>query len=81
MDRLRIIGVVAVAACVGSCAKTWDRPGADTADLDREKFECQFEASKTVVSAGMQAPVAEAKRDELESLCMEAKGWSRSWGR
>jgi hypothetical protein len=50
-------------------------------DLDREKFECQFEASKTVASAGMQAQVAETKRDELESLCMEAKGWSRSWGR
>jgi hypothetical protein len=78
MDRLRIIGVVAVAACVGSCARTWIRPGADAADLDREKFECQFEASKTIASAGT---VAEAKRDELESLCMEAKGWSRSWGR
>jgi hypothetical protein len=77
MDRLRIMGVVAVAVCVGSCARTWDRPGADAADLGREKFECQFEASKTVASAGTQAPVAEAKRDELESLCMEAKGWSR----
>jgi hypothetical protein len=81
MDRLKIIGVVAVAACVGNCARTWTRTGADAVDLDREKFECQFEASKTVASAGMEAPVAETKRDELESLCMEAKGWSRSWGR
>jgi hypothetical protein len=67
MDRLRIIGVVAVAACVGSCARTWIRPGADGADLDREKFECQFEASKTIASAGTEAPVAETKREELES--------------
>jgi hypothetical protein len=78
MYRLRIIGVVAVAACVGSCARTWVRPGAAAADLDREKFECQFEASKTVASAGAGAAVAEAKRGELESLCMGAKGWSRS---
>jgi hypothetical protein len=77
MGRLRIIGVVAVAACVGSCARTWSRPGAEAADLEREKFECQFEASKAIASAGT---VAEARRDELEGLCMEAKGWSRSWG-
>jgi hypothetical protein len=81
MGRLRIIGVVAVAACVSSCARTWSRPGADAADLDRENFECQFEASKANVSAEAQAPASEAKRDELEGLCMEAKGWSRSWGR
>jgi hypothetical protein len=81
MDQMRIVGIVVVAACVGSCARAWVRPGADTADLDREKFECQFEASKTVASAGMEAAAAEAKRGELESLCMEAKGWSRSWGR
>jgi hypothetical protein len=81
MDRLKIVGVVVVAACVSSCARTWSRPGADAADLDREKFECQFEASKTVASAGTQGPEAEARRDELEGLCMEAKGWSRSWGR
>jgi hypothetical protein len=78
MGRLRIIGVVALAACVGSCARTWSRPGADAADLEREKFECQLEASKAIASAGT---AAEAKRDELESLCMEAKGWSRSWAR
>jgi hypothetical protein len=76
MSRLSIIGVVAVAACVGSCARTWSRPGADAADLEREKFECQFEASKAIASAGT---AAEAKRDELEGLCME--GWSRSWAR
>jgi hypothetical protein len=81
MDRLRIISVLVVAACVGGCARTWVRPGADAADLDREKFECQFEASKTVASAGTEGAVAEKKRDELESLCMAAKGWSRSWGR
>jgi hypothetical protein len=55
--------------------------GQRAADLDREKFKCQFEASKTIASAGTVAPVAEAKRDELESLCMGAKGCSRSWGR
>jgi hypothetical protein len=60
MSRLSIIGVVAVAACVGSCARTWSRPGADAADLEREKFECQFEASKANVSAEAQAPVSEA---------------------
>jgi hypothetical protein len=59
------------------CARTWMRPGADAADLEREKFECQFEASKAIASAGT---AAEVKRDELDSLCMEAKGWSRSWG-
>jgi hypothetical protein len=46
--------------------------------LDREKVECQFEASKTVASAGTEGAVAETKRNELESLCMEARGWSRS---
>jgi hypothetical protein len=81
MYRLRIIGVVAVAACVGGCARTWVRTGAEAADLDREKFECQFEATKIVTSAGTEGAVAEARRGELESLCMEAKGWSLSWGR
>jgi hypothetical protein len=81
MDRLRIIGVLAVAACVGGCARTWVRPGADAADLDRENFECQFETSKTVASAGIEGAVAETKQNELERLCMEARGWSRSWGR
>ena len=70
---------MAVTACVGGCARTWVRPGADAADLDREKFECQFEASKTVAAAGTEATVAEAKRNDLEGLCMKAKGWSRSW--
>jgi hypothetical protein len=78
VDQLRIIGVVVVAACIGGCARTWVRPGADAVDLEREKFECQFEASKAVASAGMEAAVAEARRDELESICMQAKGWSRS---
>jgi hypothetical protein len=55
--------------------------GHRAADLDREKFKYQFETSKTIASAGTVAPVAEAKRDELESLCMGAKGWSQSWGR
>jgi hypothetical protein len=78
MRRLRTIGVVAVAACVGSCARSWGRPGADAADLDREKFECQFEASKAGAADGTPTEIAKAKRDELERLCMEAKGWSRS---
>jgi hypothetical protein len=82
MDRLRIIiGVLTMAAVVGSCARTWVRAGADAADLEREKFECQFEASKTIASSGTDATVAETRRSELESLCMTAKGWSPSWGR
>jgi len=79
MGRLRIIGVVAVAVCVDGCARNWARTGADAADLARDKFECQFEASKAVGAAGTGAENAEAKRGEFESLCMEAKGWSRSW--
>jgi len=81
MDLLRIVGVVAAAACVGSCARTWIRSGVDAADLDRERFECQFEASKGTVADGAPTGIPEAKRDELERLCMEGKGWSRSWGR
>jgi fructose-specific phosphotransferase system component IIB len=50
MDRLTIIGVVALTACVGGCAQTWLRRGADAADLNRVKFECQFEAAKTITS-------------------------------
>jgi hypothetical protein len=79
MGWLRIIGVLAVAACLDGCARNWARPGADAADLAREKFECQFEASRAVGSAGTEADNTEAKRDEFESLCMQAKGWSRSW--
>jgi hypothetical protein len=61
--RLRMIGVVAVAACVGACARTWVRPGANAADLDREKFECQFEVSKVVANdlASSAAAVAIAR--------------------
>ena len=81
MGCLRIIGVVVVAICVNGCARNWARPGADAADLAREKFECQFEATKAVAAASMEAENAEARRGEFESLCMEAKGWSRSWGR
>jgi hypothetical protein len=39
--------------------------------------ECQFEASKLTISAGLDGMAAERKRAELEALCMEAKGWSR----
>jgi hypothetical protein len=78
MDRLRIISVVTMAALLGSCARTWVRAGADAADLERDKFECQFEASKTIASSGTDAAVAETTRNELEGLCMAAKGWSRS---
>jgi hypothetical protein len=81
MDRWGIIGILTVAACVSSCTRTWVRPGADAADLERDKLECQFEASKAVASNGTDAGVAEARRGEFESLCMEAKGWSRSWPR
>jgi hypothetical protein len=81
MGWLRIIGVLVVAACVDGCTRNWVRPGADAADLARERFECQFEAAKAVASAGTETEDVEAKRSEFESLCMEAKGWSRSWGR
>ena len=77
MDWLRIIGVVTMAALVSSCARTWVRAGAEAADLDRDKFECRFEASKTIASSGTDAALAETRRNELESLCMVAKGWSR----
>jgi hypothetical protein len=77
LDRLRIIGALATAACVAGCARDWVRPGAESADLDREKFECQFEASKTIASTRMEGATAEVKRSELETLCMQAKGWSR----
>ena len=80
MGWLRIIGVLVLAVCVDGCARNWARPGADAADLARDKFECQFEATKAVV-AGTEAENAEARRGEFESLCMEAKGCSRSWGR
>lgn len=78
MDRLRMmIGVSAAAACVAGCATAWVRPGAESVDLNRENIECQFEASKLTTSAGMEGVAAERKRAELESLCMQAKGWSR----
>jgi hypothetical protein len=77
VNRLRVIGILAAAVCVAGCAQSWIRTGADSADLDREKFECQFEASKTVASARMEGATAEIKRAELETLCMQAKGWSR----
>jgi hypothetical protein len=74
VDRLGIIGILTMAAFVGSCTRTWVRPGADAADLERDKFECQFEASKAVASSGTDPGVAEARRGEFESLCMEARG-------
>jgi hypothetical protein len=37
MDRLGIVGILMVAACIGSCTRTWVRPGADAADLERLK--------------------------------------------
>jgi hypothetical protein len=72
---------LAVAVCVDGCARNRVRGGADAADLARERLECQFEATKAVAAAETQAENAEAKRGEFESLCMEAKGWSVSWGR
>ena len=78
MDRLRmLIGVWAAAAGVASCATAWVRPGAESVDLNRENIKCQFEASKLTTSARMEGAAAEGKRAELESLCMQAKGWSR----
>jgi hypothetical protein len=78
VDRPRMmIGVLAVAACVAGCATAWVRPDAEGADLNRENVECQFEASKLTISAGLDGMAAERKRAELEALCMEAKGWSR----
>jgi hypothetical protein len=80
MGWLRIISLLAVAVCVDGCARNWVRAGADGADLARERFECQFEAAKAVAAAETEAERAEAQRGEFESLCMQAKGWSRSWG-
>jgi hypothetical protein len=77
VDRLRMIGVSVAAACVASCGTAWVRPGAESVELNRENIECQFEASKLTTSAGMEGVAAEGKRAELESLCMQAKGWSR----
>ena len=78
MDRPRMmIGALAVAACVAGCATAWVRPDAESVDLNRENVECQFEASKLTISAGLDGMAAERKRAELEALCMEAKGWSR----
>jgi hypothetical protein len=54
--------------------------GQPVADVDREKFTYPFEGSKTIASAGTGAPVAVAKWDELENLCIGAKGLSRSMG-
>jgi hypothetical protein len=70
---LRIIGVLVVAVCVHGCARNWARPNADVADLAREKFECQFEATKAVVAAGTEAEKAEARRGEFESLCWKQR--------
>jgi len=43
--------------------------------LDREKFECQFEASKTVASTRMVGATAEVKRAESEpSACNQEDG-------
>jgi hypothetical protein len=73
MGWLRIIGVLVVAVCVHGCARNWARPGADAPDLTREKFECQFEATKAVVAAGTQAENAEARRGEFESLAWKQR--------
>ena len=77
MGWLRIIGVLAVAACVAGCARNWVRPGADGAALARERFECQFEAAKAVAAGETDPENGEAKRGEFESIFMEARGWSR----
>jgi hypothetical protein len=77
VKRLRTIGALALAACAAGCATTWSRPGAEGQDRDRENIECQFEASKLVGSAGLEGIAAEHKRVELESLCMQSKGWAR----
>ena len=74
---LKIIGVLVVAVCVVGCARNWARPGAGAPDLARETFECQFEATKAIAAAGAEVENADARRGEFESLCMEAKGWSR----
>jgi hypothetical protein len=44
----------------GGQSSAFFRPGADAADLDRERFECQFEALKAVVSIRTKAGAAEA---------------------
>jgi hypothetical protein len=59
-----------------SSALAWVRPDAESVDLNRENVECQFEASKLTVAAGLEGVDAEQRRAELEVLCMEAKGWS-----
>ena len=84
MDRPRMmIGALAVATSVASCATTWVRPGGESSDLGhdnelaRDDVECQFEASKLTSSAGVEGVAAEQKRVELETLCMQTRGWSR----
>jgi hypothetical protein len=57
-------------------ADRWVRSNANTADLERERFECQYEAIKIAASAEMGA-ADEGKRSEFEAICMQAKGWSR----
>jgi hypothetical protein len=78
MERMTtMIGVVALAGCIAGCAQTsWVRSNATTVDLEREKFECQYEALKVTASARMGA-ADESKRNEFEANCMQVKGWSQ----
>ena len=64
----------------------WDKPGATAVDFEKDKLECEYDATKATAAGGdfgmrtaVGAGFAEGfKKLELMTLCMKTKGWTQS---
>jgi hypothetical protein len=73
--------VVATMVClvlVGCSHAAWEKPGATTADFNRDAAECEREAdAKESVYGGSRLLGAPNTRG-FEERCLAARGWTRS---
>lgn len=85
--RITVILCVLLSACVAPQQMVWVKPD-NTASQEQKDFaECRFEAAKATASASsaviydlsaavVHDQVVLQRRNQLESMCLQAKGYS-----
>lgn len=80
MRAVLVVGVLGMIV-VSGCAGTWKKPGATTADFDRDLDECTAAAREAVLyergpgeRERLEDRTHERRRARVD-ICLEARGW------
>ncbi len=74
----RFFGII-LSLFLTACAQTqWVKPGATEASFNRDKAECEYEATKAVPDTGTGSVIAIAfERANLMKQCLRIRGYSQ----